>query len=63
MQRVDDTWFVKHKSKRLRVTTPYDLCDTCGFDIVSYEYMKEADISIKKAKLAADAEEDLSDTE
>ena len=45
---------LQYRGKPLVVKLPYAECNSCGFDVVSYELMVEGDAIVKEAKRKAD---------
>lgn len=54
--KIEDEEF-QYRGKPLVVSIPYHECNSCGFDVVSYELMVEGDVNVKEAKRKADAME------
>jgi hypothetical protein len=42
----------KYRGKPLLVKLPYHECNSCGFDIVSYDLSVQSDLIVKEAKEA-----------
>lgn len=45
---------LQHRGKSLVVRIPYHECNSCGFDIVSYELSVQSDAIVAEAKRKAD---------
>ena len=44
---------LQYRGEPLVVTLPHAECNSCGFDVVSYELMVEGDAIVKEAKRKA----------